>query len=331
MTRRFDLRVETLPLAAPFRISRGEKREVREIRVAVAEGALAGEGTSVPYARYGESVESVLATLEALRSDVEGGLQLDELQDRLQPGSARNALDCALWDLRAKKQGRPVTELIDVPAVNEFSTMRTVVLDTPENMAGAAAAFPKGGALKVKLDGERVLERLGAVHAAAPSSPLVADPNEGWDAVLLKKAFPQLRSLGVVLLEQPLSERQDGYLSEIAHPVPVCADESCRTVSDLPRLKGRYDALNIKLDKTGGFTGALALHRAAREEGFKVMLGCLTGSALAVAPLVALAGAADYIDLDGPLLLAKGYGGGMEEIPGSLRVRFNHPWGRARP
>jgi len=328
MPRRLDIRLETLPLSVPFRISRGEKREAQEIRVAIRDGGAAGEGACVPYARYGESAEGVLETLEAVRPDIEGGLGLGELQQKLPPGSARNALDCALWDLRSKREGRSIFELVGIPPLGVFSTMRTVVLDTPENMARSAASFAKGTMLKVKLDREKVLERLAAVRAAAPTSPLVADPNEGWDAEMLKALLPELKGRGVVVLEQPLPEGEDEILSSVPHRVPVCADESCKTAADLAPLKGRYDAVNIKLDKAGGFTGALALFRAARTENVRVMVRCLVGSALAVAPLAVLAGGADWVDLDGPLLLANGAGDGMEEIPGTSRVRLNHGWGK---
>lgn len=327
-SRRLDIRVETLPLAAPFRISRGSKLEAIQVRAAIHDGAATGEGACVPYARYGETVDGVMETLKAVRKEIETGLGLRGLQEKLPPGSARNALDCALWDLRAKTEGRSVAEVVGIPASDEFSTMRTVVLDRPENMARAAASFPNGVLLKVKLDREGALEKLSAVRKAAPSSPLVVDPNEGWDAASLQAAFPELKALGVVLLEQPLPESGDGILKGLPRPVPVCADEACRTAADLPRLEGRYDAVNIKLDKAGGLTAALELYRAARAKGFQVMLGCLVGDALAVAPLAALAAGADYIDLDGPLLLANGAGNGMEEIPGTARVRFNHTWGK---
>jgi L-Ala-D/L-Glu epimerase / N-acetyl-D-glutamate racemase len=326
---RLNIRLKTLPLKAPFRISRGAKHEAREIRVAIAEGALLGEGACIPYARYGESVESVLETLDAVRAEIENGLGVEALQERLPPGSARNALDCALWDLRARKQGKSVGALVEMEPGEEFSTLRTVVLDDPPAMAASAASFADGTPLKIKLGRARVLETLEVVHRAAPKSPLVVDPNEGWDGRTLAEAWPELKGLGVILLEQPLPAGADDALKEHPHPVPVCADEACRGVADLPRLKRAYDAVNIKLDKTGGFTAALELYHAAKGEGLGVMLGCLVGSALAVAPLAVLAAAADYVDLDGPLLLANGAGDGMEEIPGTNRVRFNHCWGRS--
>lgn len=282
----------------------------------------------MPYARYGESVRSVWEALKQIQDKVEVGLEPEDVQGILASGSARNAIDCALWDLKAKTTGRTVGEWVGLPFVGEFVTMRTVVLDRPNRMAQAAAAYPQGTPLKVKLDREQILERLAAVHAAAPLAPLVADPNESWNPEILKTVFSKLPAYGVVLLEQPLPQDHDHCLSEINHYVPVCADESCKISQDVSALTGRYDAINIKLDKCGGLTEALALHRAAKREGLQVMVGCLVGSALAIAPAVVLAGSVDYIDLDGPLLLAKSCGGAMEEVPDTGRVRFSHSWGK---
>lgn len=282
----------------------------------------------MPYTRYGESVHSVMQALDQMRDRVERVFDPEDLQKIVDSGSARNAIDCALWDLKAKTTGRAVEEWVDLPCVREFITMRTVVLDRPNLMAQAAATYPHGTPLKIKLDREQILERLAAVHAAVPDAPLVADPNESWNPEILKTVFSKLPSFGVVLLEQPLPQDHDNCLSEMNHCVPVCADESCRTSQDVRALTGRYDAINIKLDKTGGLTEAIALLQAARREGLQVMVGCLVGSALAIAPAALLAGSVDYIDLDGPLLLAKNHGDGMEEIVDTSRVRFTHPWGK---
>lgn len=318
---------ETFSLARPFRISRGEKRNAHLIRVTIKEGRCAGEGECCPYSRYGESIEAVLKTLEDVRKGVEGGLDRTLLQTLFPPGAARNALDCALWDMEAKTGGKSVAELTGFSPPQTFPTMRTVVIGTPENMAQEAAGYPKGTSLKVKLDMQDVPERLAAIKKGAPGSPIVIDANEGWNADFLKQIMPRLKAFGVVLLEQPLPSDHDAALGEMEHLVPVCADEACHTRADLPRLTGLYDAINIKLDKTGGLTGALALFEAAEMQGFKIMLGCMVSSALSIAPISHLCSHADYIDLDGPLLLAGHGSAGMQEIPGTGEVALTTNWG----
>ncbi|MCH8348338.1 MAG: FAD-dependent oxidoreductase, partial [Proteobacteria bacterium] len=242
--------------------------------------------------------------------------------------AARNALDCALWDLEAKIGSQSVADLTGFSPPRTFSTMRTVVIDTPENMAKEAAGYPQGVPLKVKLDMEDVPGRLAAIKKGAPGSPIIIDANEGWDADFLESILPELKSFGVILLEQPLPAGKDKALRRLERLVPICADEACHTSADLPRLTGLYDAINIKLDKTGGLTGALALFAAAGQQGFKIMLGCMVSSALSIAPISHLCSHADYIDLDGPLLLAGGGGAGMQEVPGTAKVKLNAKWGR---
>ena len=318
---------KTFSLARPFRISRGVKRSAGLIRVTFREGSRGGEGECCPYIRYGETVERVLKTLEDVREEIEQGWDRIQLQSLLPPGAARNALDCALWDLEAKKTGIPVAKRLGLDIPETFQTMRTVVIDTPENMAKEAASYPKGTPLKVKLDMEDAPARLAAIKKGAPGSPIIIDANEGWDADFLEGVLPDLIAFDVILLEQPLPAGKDKALGDLEHLVPICADEACHTSADLPRLKGLYDAINIKLDKTGGLTGALALFEAAEKQGFKIMLGCMVSTSLSIAPISHLCSHADYIDLDGPLLLAADRDGGMQEIPGTGEVELTTNWG----
>ncbi len=301
---RLAVHAETWPLADTFRISRGARDEAN---VLVAELALSsgirGRGECVPYGRYGESRESVL---EQMRDAARAGFEDREaLQDILPPGAARNALDCALWDLEAKRSGRRVWALAGEPPPPPVTSAYTVSLDSPERMAARAArarAFPL---LKLKLDAEEPLARVGAVRQAAPSSELIVDANEAWSAPQLLEWLPALADLGVVLVEQPLPAAEDAALPPPPHPVPLCADESCHTRADLPRLEARYELVNIKLDKTGGLTEAFATAREARARGFGIMVGCMVGTSLAMAPAMPIAARARFVDLDGPLLLAR--------------------------
>ncbi|MCH8081742.1 MAG: dipeptide epimerase [Proteobacteria bacterium] len=326
--RTLEIVTETFSLARPFHISRGVKESAGLIRAAIGERGHIGEGECCPYPRYGETVETVLKTLEDVRQKIEQGLGRIQLQKLLPPGAARNALDCALWDLEAKIGSQSVADLTGFSPPRTFSTMRTVVIGAPENMAKEAAGYPQGVPLKVKLDMENVPARLAAIKKGAPGSPIIIDANEGWDEDFLESILPELKSFGVILLEQPLPAGKDEALRRLERLVPVCADEACHASADLPRLTGLYDAINIKLDKTGGLTGALALFAAAKKQGFKIMLGCMVSSALSIAPISHLCSHANYIDLDGPLLLAGGGGAGMSEVPGTAKVKLNAKWGR---
>ncbi|MHA1543925.1 MAG: dipeptide epimerase, partial [Alphaproteobacteria bacterium] len=312
----------------PFRISRGEKRNAHLVRVTIKEGPCAGEGECCPYTRYGESIEAVLKTLEDVRQDIEQGLDRTRLQSLLPPGAARNALDCALWDLEAKQTGVPVFQRLGLAPVETFQTMRTVSLDNPDKMAVEAGLYPEATPLKIKLDRALVRERLKAIRKAAPKSPLMIDANESWTAEFLEDVMPILKDFGVVLIEQPLPARDDEDLRAISRLVPVLADEACHTSVDLPRLKGKYDAINIKLDKTGGLTEAVKLFELARAGGFQIMLGCMVSSSLSIAPIAQLCSDADFIDLDGPLLLKEDPDQGLVEINNTARVKITHPWGQ---
>jgi L-alanine-DL-glutamate epimerase-like enolase superfamily enzyme len=292
---------DTFPLARSFTISRGSKTEARVLTVHIRRDGVAGRGECVPYARYGETLESVTAQIEALPPDI----SREALQTALPPGAARNAVDCALWDLAAKAQGRRVWELAGLPRPGPVPIAYTLSLDTPETMREQAALHAHRPLLKIKLGTADDMPRLEAVRQGAPKSRLIIDANEGWTAEVYAELAPHLVALGVVLVEQPLPAGQDDILARMPRPLPVCADESCHDRHSLAGLKGKYDAVNIKLDKTGGLTEALATRQLAREMGFTLMVGCMVGSSLAMAPATLVAQGAAFSDLDGPLLLAQ--------------------------
>ena len=300
MLRRLDARHERWPLSRPFRISRGVKTAADVVVVEARAGDHVGHGEAVPYARYGESIESVLAQLQTLAPAFETGLTRLELQDMLPPGAARNAADCALWDLEAKATGRSAAELIGVPSPREMITAVTVSLDTPRRMAEAAAGIAKAPLIKVKVNADTPLDSITAVRLAAPSARLIVDPNESWNADLLAQMLAPLASLGVALIEQPLPADADDALEHMTSPIPICADESVHVSADLDRVARRYRAVNIKLDKTGGLTEALAMRRQAEEMGLIVMVGCMISTTLGIAPALHVAANAQFADLDGP-------------------------------
>jgi len=298
---RIGVTADTFRLAETFTISREAKTAARVLTVRVeAEGAV-GRGECVPYARYGESLESVAAQIEALPLPLDRAV----LQDLLPPGAARNAVDCALWDWQAKRAGRRVWQLAGLAEPGPEITAFTLSLDTPERMRAAAARAAGYPLLKIKLGTPDDMPRLEAVRAGAPRARIVVDANEGWTAEVYADLAPHLTRLGVELVEQPLPAGADDMLAEIARPVPVCADEACHDRASLPGLAGKYDWVNVKLDKTGGLTEALALRDAARGAGYGIMVGCMVGSSLAMAPAVLVAQGAGVTDLDGPLLLAE--------------------------
>lgn len=292
---------ESFRLKEVFTISRGSRTEAKVLTVKFVRDGVSGRGECVPYARYGENNDRVLAQIASLPHAVTRGA----LQGLLAPGAARNAVDCALWDHAAKASGRRVWQLAGVAAPRPQTTAFTLSLDTPEAMRAAALRNAHRPLLKVKLGTPDDMPRIEAVRAGAPNSIIIVDANEGWSAEVYTDLAPHLVRLGVALVEQPLPAGADDMLAEIARPLPVCADEACHDRASLRALKGKYDLVNIKLDKTGGLTEALALRDAARAQGFGVMVGCMIGSSLAMAPAVLVAQGADYVDLDGPLLLAE--------------------------
>lgn len=288
-------------LAQAFTISRGSKTEAQVLTVRITRGGVTGRGECVPYARYGETPASVRAQIESLPDSI----TRDVLHSALPPGAARNALDCALWDIAAKQTGRRAWQLAGLPAPGPVLTAYTLSLAAPETMRAAASANAHRPILKIKLGTPDDIPRLEAVRQGAPRSSIIVDANEGWTPEVYTDLAPHLLRLGVALVEQPLPAGQDDMLAEIARPVPVCADESCHDRASLAALTGKYDAVNLKLDKTGGLTEGLLARDLARAMGFRVMVGCMVGSSLAMAPAVLLAQGAEWTDLDGPLLLAE--------------------------
>jgi len=292
---------DTFKLAEVFTISRGSRTEAKVLTIRVSRGGVTGLGECVPYARYDETLDSVTAQVEGLPADI----SRQELQSALPAGAARNAVDCALWDLEAKAHGKRVWDLLGLPAPKPEITAYTLSLDTPEKMEASARKHAFRPLLKIKLGTPDDMPRLEAVRRGAPGTPIIIDANEGWTAAVYSELAPHLVRLGVKLVEQPLPAGQDDMLAEIARPLPVCADEACHDRASLPGLKGKYDVINIKLDKTGGLTEALELKREGIAQGYSVMVGCMVGSSLAMAPATLLAQGVAFTDLDGPLLLAE--------------------------
>ena len=296
-----DVTRDVFPLAQVFTISRGSRTEAKVLSAHVTQGGVTGHGECVPYARYGESLESVEAQIRSLSGD----FSRESLADLLPAGAARNAVDCALWDLEAKRAGKRVWELAGLSRPGPEITAFTLSLDTPEKMRAQAAENAHRPLLKIKLGTPDDMPRLEAVRAGAPDAAIIVDANEGWSAEVYSDLAPHLLRLGVKMVEQPLPAGEDDALLGLERPVPLCADESCHDRASLPALKGKYDVVNIKLDKTGGLTEALALREAALEMGFDIMVGCMVGSSLAMAPATLVAQGARIVDLDGPLLLAE--------------------------
>jgi L-alanine-DL-glutamate epimerase-like enolase superfamily enzyme len=292
---------DVFKLAQVFRIARGARTEAQVLTVTITKDGVTGQGECVPYARYDETLDSVTAEIEALPAE----FTRKELQDLLPAGAARNAVDCALWDLEAKQAGKPAWEIAGLPAPSPEITAYTLSLDTPEAMEAQARENAYRPLLKIKLGTPDDMPRLEAVRRGAPEATIIVDANEGWSADVYADLAPHLVRLGVALVEQPLPAGEDDALLGMERPVPVCADESCHDRESLPKLKGKYDVVNIKLDKAGGLTEALKLREAALAEGYDVMVGCMVGTSLAMAPAVLLAQGARVTDLDGPLLLAE--------------------------
>ncbi|MBL8659447.1 MAG: L-Ala-D/L-Glu epimerase [Rhodospirillales bacterium] len=308
MTRTLRVRAETWPLRRPFAIARGLKTAAEVVVAEIEEDGRVGRGECVPYGRYGETVGGVVAALEDCTAAVAAGLTVEALQANLPAGAARNALDCALWDLVAKKAGRRAWDLAGLAAPAPVRTAETISLAEPEAMAAAAAGIAAAAdappLLKIKLGADEVAERVAAVRAAAPGARLIVDANEGWTLAALERLVRPLEDLGVEMIEQPLPAGQDTDLAGLSSPIILCADESCHGVADLDRLAG-YGMVNVKLDKTGGLTGALELVAAARARGLAVMIGCMVATSLAMAPATLLTAGAEIVDLDGPLWLSR--------------------------
>jgi len=325
-TLKIEAKEEIFPLNHPFRISRGSRTEACVITVSVSDGQYTGRGEGVPIARYDQSTDSVFAQIESIQ--IVDDLDRDKLQQLLPAGAARNAVDCALWDLEAKHSSKRAWELANIPIADPVKTSFTISLDTPASMADAAAAAIDLPILKLKLCGDDSdLARVEAVRAAAPNARLLIDANESWSPRHYRNTVSALNELGVELIEQPFPADADYVLETLDHPIPVCADESCHTTIDLPRLKNRYEAINIKLDKTGGLTEALQLYQRARENNFKILIGCMVCTSLSIAPARLLASNADWVDLDGPLLLARDRDNGLPYRSGRIGMPSRELWG----
>lgn len=300
-----SVRVERWPIAGTFTISRGAKTEAAVVVAELSDGRHRGRGECVPYGRYGESVEAVAAAIAAMTMGLASGLDRAGLQAAMPTGAARNALDCALWDLAAKQQSRPVHEIAGLPPPRPLTTAYTISLAAPDVMAAAAEKASARPLLKIKLGGAGDGARIAAVRRAAPRSELIVDANEGWTADNLAENFAACADAGVTLVEQPLPAGDDEALAKLPHPIAVCADESAHARASLGELTNKYEAVNIKLDKTGGLTEALAMAQLAHELGLGVMVGCMVATSLAMAPAILVAQRAKVADLDGPLLLAR--------------------------
>jgi L-alanine-DL-glutamate epimerase-like enolase superfamily enzyme len=324
---RLSVRVERWPIRGAFTIARGSKREAVVVVAEIGDGARTGRGECVPYARYGESVEGVVEAIESTRKALEDGLDRKALASLLPPGAARNALDCALWDLEAKRAGQRAAVLAGLPPLHDVATAFTISLAAPETMAkqaGTARGFPL---LKLKLGGDGDAERIAAVRAALPEARLIADANEAWQPDETESLLAAAAAARVELVEQPLPAGEDEILETITRPIPVCADESVHDSTSLDALTTRYDAVNIKLDKTGGLTEALHTATRARALGLKVMVGSMVATSLAMAPALLVAQDADWVDLDGPLLLERDREPGLAYEAGVVSPPERALWG----
>jgi L-Ala-D/L-Glu epimerase len=327
--RSLNARSETFPLVAPFRISRGVKTAADVVTVEIAAEGHIGRGEGVPYPRYGETIESALAAIEGVRGAIEAGTGRAELGALMPPSAARNAVDCALWDLEARLAGKSVTALLGRPAVGPTPTALTVSLDTPEAMGAAALKLAGVPLVKVKVDRSDPAAQIRAVRAAAPNPRMIVDPNESWTIAEVRDLQSLLVDLRVDLLEQPLPATEDAALEGFHSAVPIAADESAHVAGDLDALMQKYQVINIKLDKTGGLTAALELADAARAKGMGLMTGCMICSSLSIAPALIVAADAAFTDLDGPIWLANDRAGGVTCTNGILAPASPALWGGA--
>jgi len=327
MTRTSSFKSETWPLSEPFRISRGVKTEAHVAVAHIEAEGLIGSGEAVPYARYGETMESVLEQMGSAQAAINEGCSREQLQTMLPAGAARNAIDCALWDLEAKTTGKSTLTLAGTAMPTPITTAITIGLDTIDAMAAKAENYKNCDLLKIKLNQNTILEKMQAIRSAAPNPRIIIDPNESWTIETLAEVHKALADLKVDMLEQPLPAGEDAALNGFSSAVPVCADESCHTRADLANLKGLYDIINIKLDKTGGLTEALALKAEAQNMGFGLMIGCMLGTSLAMAPALVLAYGVDFLDLDGPIWMKKDHDYGLDIQNGTIAPPSPLLWG----
>lgn len=327
MSRILRAQHDSFPLSTPFRISRGVKTQAEVVTVALEQGGETGRGEGVPYARYGESIETALAAIQGVRDAIENGADRAQLLGLLPPGAARNAVDCALWDLEARLSGCSVAKAIGAPEPERLVSALTIGIDTPVAMAVAASRVAHAPLIKVKVDATIPDAQIRAVRAAAPKAKLIVDPNESWDETLVRAMQKVLVSLKVDLLEQPVPAEADEWLEGFTPEVPICADESVHVAEDLEVIARRYQVVNVKLDKSGGLTEALALAQAARARGLGLMTGCMISSSLSIAPALHVARMSDFVDLDGPIWLREDYPGGVRDEAGWLSPPQTGFWG----
>ncbi|MCA0936508.1 dipeptide epimerase [Vibrio alginolyticus] len=320
------LYTKSWPILGSFTISRGSKTHAETIIVEIEHQGIKGRGECVPYARYGESIQNVQAQIEGIIPEIEAGLSRDDLQPLLPSGAARNAVDCAMWDLECKQAKQSVWEKVDVIG-GELTTAYTLSLDTPENMEKKAIEHSHRPLLKLKLGGPDDLERVQAVRRGAPSSAIIVDANEAWTIEAYQQLIPELQKLDVSMIEQPFHADEDHLLDGLERPIAICADESCHDRMSLEKVIGRYDMINIKLDKTGGLTEALALKEQAEAAGLRIMVGCMVASSLSMAPAFVVAQGAEVVDLDGPLLLSEDIEHGFEFENNSMLPFRSELWG----
>ncbi|KXG86538.1 N-acetyl-D-Glu racemase DgcA [Agrobacterium bohemicum] len=310
MGRYLEATAEVFPVAGSFTISRGSRTEVVVVACSITENGIKGVGECVPYTRYGESIDGVLEDIRAVSHAVSNGIDRSELQHMMKPGAARNAVDCALWDLEAKLSGTSVASRVLTASPKPIVTAYTISLGEPDAMAAKAAENASRPLLKIKTGTQDDEARLRAVRAAAPHATIIIDANEGWTEHNIGHHFAVAKELNIALIEQPLPAGKDAILAQIERPVAICADETVHLTTDLTALRDRYDAINIKLDKTGGLTEALVMKKEAERLGFIIMVGCMLGTSLGMAPALMLAQDTAYADLDGPLLLVR------DRVPG---------------
>lgn len=327
MSRTLNAEHDRFPLKAPFRIARGVKTAADVVTVTITDGESIGRGEAVPYLRYGEDVQSALAAIASVRMLVENGLDRSALRDALPAGAARNALDCALWDLDARLAGKDVATMIGGAPAAPVATALTIAIDTPSAMADAARVAGDVPLLKVKVDAREPRDQILAVRAAAPGPSLIVDPNESWDRGLVEALQETLRDANVALLEQPVPAGEDAWLEAFSPAVPICADESFHVAADLPVIAKRYQVVNVKLDKAGGLTAALDAACAAKAIGLGLMTGCMVSSSLSIAPALHLAALSDFVDLDGPLWLLDDRPGGITAAHGFIKPPAAGFWG----
>ncbi len=318
---------QSWPIAGSFTISRGSKTHADVVVVELQHNGVVGRGESVPYARYGESIEQSLQELQQVADKLTVTSSAQDIQTWLPSGAARNALDCAWWDLQCKQQQKSINQLLNLEDNQSVITAFTLSLDTPEKMAQVAAKQQNRPLLKLKLAGEGDIERVAAVRRNAPNATIIVDANEGWDIDLYHRMVPKLVELNVAMIEQPFPADKDAWLDGLERPICLCADESCHDRSSLESVLGRYDMVNIKLDKTGGLTEALALKQAALESGLQIMVGCMVATSLAMAPAFVVAQGVDVVDLDGPLLLAEDREFGFEFDVSQMLPFTSQLWG----